>query len=58
MRISGHRTHKVFQQYNIVEEDDLRAAVRLLEQATPVNGGNSEGTSTNGAPRQQGATTA
>ena len=31
MRMSGHRTHAVFERYNVVDTQDLRAAVRALE---------------------------
>jgi integrase len=34
MRISGHLTHAVFERYNIVEEEDLHAAVKQLEAAS------------------------
>jgi hypothetical protein len=31
-RFSGHRTQAVFKRYNIVEEQDLKAAVDVLNQ--------------------------
>ncbi len=31
MRMTGHRTRAVFDRYNIVEDEDLRAAVRRIE---------------------------
>ena len=31
MRMSGHRTRSVFERYNIIEEEDLREAVKRIE---------------------------
>jgi hypothetical protein len=31
-RFSGHRTASVFKRYNIVEEQDLKAAVQVLNR--------------------------
>jgi integrase len=32
MRLSGHKTHAVFERYNIIAEDDLQEAIRQLDQ--------------------------
>ena len=39
MRMSGHRTRAVFERYNIVEEDDLRDAVKRIEAGVAKSGG-------------------
>ncbi len=38
MRMSGHKTRAVFDRYNIVSEEDLRAAVTRLEKSRTVLG--------------------
>ena len=38
MRISGHKTRRVFDRYHIVATDDVTAAMRKLEAATAKNG--------------------
>jgi integrase len=43
MRMSGHRTRKVFERYNIVNTDDLRAAVARIEAATAAENGQEVG---------------
>ena len=42
-RFSGHRTPAVFKRYNIVEEQDLKAAVEVLNRSRPSRTGGSNG---------------
>jgi hypothetical protein len=35
MRMSGHRTRSVFDRYNVIEDEDLKAAVRKIETGRP-----------------------
>ena len=37
MRMSGHRTRAVFDRYNIVEDDDLREAVKRIEAGRAIS---------------------
>jgi integrase len=41
MRMSGHRTRAVFDRYNIVEEDDMRDAVKRIEAGIAKSTGDS-----------------
>ena len=34
MRMSGHRTRNVFDRYNVVEDEDVRTAVKVIEAGT------------------------
>jgi hypothetical protein len=44
-RFSGHRTPAVFKRYNIVEEQDLKAAVEVLNRSrAPRSGASATGT--------------
>ena len=36
MRMTGHKTRNVFERYNIVDDDDLRQAMRMIESGRPV----------------------
>jgi integrase len=38
MKMSGHRTRSVFDRYNVVEDGDVRAAVKAIEGGQPVAG--------------------
>jgi len=53
MRMSGHRSRAVFDRYNIVEEDDLREAVKRIEAGTSRRGHDLAGT---GASNDEGPT--
>jgi hypothetical protein len=37
MRMSGHRTRSVFDRYNVIEDEDLKAAVRKIETGRQQN---------------------
>jgi integrase len=41
MKMSGHRTRAVFDRYNIIEDDDLREAVKRLEAGSAKHSGGS-----------------
>ena len=38
MRMSGHRTRSVFDRYNVIEDEDVRAAVKVIENGQSAAG--------------------
>jgi integrase len=53
MRMTGHRTRAVFDRYNIVSDDDVRAAVKVLDKTPSAGSGtNSAQFGKGGDPKQ------
>jgi hypothetical protein len=36
--MSGHRTRSVFDRYNVIEDEDVRAAVKVIENGQSASG--------------------
>ena len=56
MRMSGHRSRAVFDRYNIVEEDDLREAVKRIGAGTSGRGHDLVKVAGTGASNDEGPT--
>jgi integrase len=52
MKMSGHKTRAVFDRYNIIDEEDLRAAVKRIEAGISRDLGHDLDTRAKGEPRK------